>query len=397
MKPPKGRVKGWPGCPRSTDRVSSSAHSSCHQQHWCRRGWLQHGLWCFEQLQLQTWGCRRQNQRQLWQWIQGSLYQNLWQQLCNQKEGLQMKGRKLQNPSTSSPLLGFFSKSGNAAPVTTISVPSPPCWRQQGGNAPVQEVQSWALGDLLLGHLLLGHCRKCRDNTHTQDASLQPGAGLCVPMCLSWAFITKELSLSSGWVHVSFSASLSINAQCHLILSVSLLPRMSTSASSHLTFLLLILAFLWSLAWHGSLLSGSGQVDLERELLLVKGWDLLLIHLWTGSGLLVHWGPYFTHWPCETRIITPLQRGSHHPPSSSQKRSVSHTNCLSLLEWLILLFIHLFILLPTRPPILLHTTGLAFLFFQPDLFHLKVWGLYAYVFMDASVFFLYSSGSLETP
>lgn len=102
--------------------------------------------------------------------------------------------------------------------------PSPlssPCCPQQGGNAPVQEVQSWVLGDFFLGHLLLGHCRKCRDNTHTQDASLQPGAGPCVPMCLSWAFISKELSLSSGWVHVSFSASPSINAQCHLILSVS--------------------------------------------------------------------------------------------------------------------------------------------------------------------------------
>lgn len=36
-----------------------------------------------------------------------------------------MKGRKLQNPSTSSPLLGFFSKSGNAAPITTIPVLSP--------------------------------------------------------------------------------------------------------------------------------------------------------------------------------------------------------------------------------------------------------------------------------
>lgn len=169
---------------------------------------------------------------------------------------------------------------------------------------------------------------------------------------------------------------------------VSLLPRMSTSASPHLTFLLLILAFFWSLAWQGSLLSGSGQVGFEQELLLGKGWDLLLMYLWTGTGLPVHWGPYFTHWPCEIGIITLLQRGSRHPPSSSQKHSVSHTNCLSLLEWLVLLlFISSFSSQPT--PQCCSATMALLSFFSSQIFFTLKFEACMYMCLWMHLYFLY--------
>ena len=122
-KPPQGRTKGVAGVMRLG---SSLVHSSCHQQHrsWGRRGRFQRWLWSLQQLQLQTCGGGRQNQRQLWKRVQGPPYQVLGQLLCNQKEGLQMKGRTCRCTHLLSSQ-GPLPKSGGAAPVTTLSVPSP--------------------------------------------------------------------------------------------------------------------------------------------------------------------------------------------------------------------------------------------------------------------------------
>lgn len=222
---------------------SPLAHCSCHQQHGSRswRGWLQHGLWRLQQLQLQTWG-RTQNQRQLWQRVQGSPHQNFWQQLCNQKEGLQMKGRKLRTPSISSP--SAPSQARKCCPCNHNPSPLPSLCGPGLGDTPVRKVQSWvrsATSSWTTSRWVaaLNAETRCRLST-------LPCGQLPAPLS-PCAFLEPSLpraSLPSGWSRVQFSASPAINAQCCLILSVNLLPRMPTSARPLLTSLGLTFAFL---------------------------------------------------------------------------------------------------------------------------------------------------------
>lgn len=190
-------------------------------------------------------------------------------------------------------------------------------------------------------------------------------------MCPSWAF-TKGLFLSSGWGCAPFSASPAINAQCHVTLSVNLLPKTLMSASSHLTFLGLTLAFLWvsGRTWSFAFWFWPGRqwvrANPSRLLRFVTDAPLDRLRASCALGSLFHTLALGGRQCHRAERPTPFSIWFSKVPSDPHE--------LPLIARVVSPSLSLPPYSPASFPsaILLPHNGPAFLFFQPTLFHPKV-------------------------